>query len=162
MTGTRFVAEVASSQRSGVTAGMEQSWWTDSSFYFGTDIHAPRLGTEEGRGLQHFEWVLPSCCCNGWIFGWVNTYGKMEAGAEASPQQHPRRKPVLHCLEDQKRVSAWLIHSKGESSPSSLCCVVWDDIKAVWAQWGPVEDRWMHGIFCCLIWKQGRLLLCEL
>ncbi|KAM7424599.1 hypothetical protein PAMA_000787 [Pampus argenteus] len=29
----------------------------------------------------------------------------MEGGAEASPQQHPRRKPVLHGLEDQKRIS---------------------------------------------------------
>ncbi|KAG7482943.1 hypothetical protein JOB18_034873 [Solea senegalensis] len=28
----------------------------------------------------------------------------MEAGAEASPQQHSRRKPVLHGLEDQKKL----------------------------------------------------------
>ncbi|KAK6294794.1 hypothetical protein J4Q44_G00356240 [Coregonus suidteri] len=27
----------------------------------------------------------------------------MESGAEASPQQHQRRKPVMHGLEDQKR-----------------------------------------------------------
>lgn len=29
----------------------------------------------------------------------------MEAGAEGSPHQHQRRKPALHGLEDQKRVS---------------------------------------------------------
>lgn len=40
-----------------------------------------------------------------WIFFCGRPYGKMEAGAEASPQEHPRRKPVLHGLEDQKRVS---------------------------------------------------------
>lgn len=34
-------------------------------------------------------------------------YGKMESGAEASPQHLPRRKAVLHSLEDQKRVSSW-------------------------------------------------------
>lgn len=34
------------------------------------------------------------------------TDGKMEAGAEASPQHLPRRKAVLHSLEDQKRVSS--------------------------------------------------------
>lgn len=107
MTETRRVAEVASSQRSGVIFFMKQSWWTGRFSYFGIDIHAPRLGNQAGRELKYFEQVLP--CCNGWIFScrraWALTYGKMEAGAEASPQQHPRRKPVLHCLEDQKRVS---------------------------------------------------------
>lgn len=34
------------------------------------------------------------------------TYGKMESGAEASPQHLTRRKAVLHSLEDQKRVSS--------------------------------------------------------
>lgn len=34
------------------------------------------------------------------------TSGRMESGAEASPQHLPRRKAVLHSLEDQKRVSS--------------------------------------------------------
>ncbi|KAF3686744.1 hypothetical protein EXN66_Car002416 [Channa argus] len=33
----------------------------------------------------------------------------MEAGADASPQQHPRRKPVVHGLEDQKKCSFSLL-----------------------------------------------------
>lgn len=93
MTETRRATEVASSQRLGVIFFMEQSWWTDCFSYFGTDNALRR-------------------CCPVVTAGYLSagepesslTYGKM-AGAEASPQQHPRRKPVLHCLEDQKRVS---------------------------------------------------------
>nr|XP_020467982.1 neuron navigator 2 [Monopterus albus] len=45
----------------------------------------------------------------------------MEAGAEASPQQHPRRKPVLHGLEDQKRIyTDWANHYLAKSGHKRL------------------------------------------
>ncbi|XP_034535737.1 neuron navigator 2 [Notolabrus celidotus] len=45
----------------------------------------------------------------------------MEAGAEASPQQHSRRKTVLHCLEDQKRIyTDWANHYLAKSGHKRL------------------------------------------
>lgn len=45
----------------------------------------------------------------GYLFGTVDTKGhhmkKMESGAEAPQPQQQRRKPVMHGLEDQKKVS---------------------------------------------------------
>lgn len=81
--------------------------------FFGIDIHAPQLGTKWEGDLNTLSRCFPPfpkrpVARAGYLAvgrAWVLTYGKMEAGAEASPQQHPRRKPVLHGLEDQKRVS---------------------------------------------------------
>ncbi|XP_029316072.1 neuron navigator 2 isoform X1 [Cottoperca gobio] len=45
----------------------------------------------------------------------------MDAGAEASPQQHPRRKPVQHGLEDQKRIyTDWANHYLAKSGNKRL------------------------------------------
>nr|XP_019954992.1 PREDICTED: neuron navigator 2-like [Paralichthys olivaceus] len=45
----------------------------------------------------------------------------MEAGAEASPQQHQRRKAVLHGLEDQKRIyTDWANHYLAKSGHKRL------------------------------------------
>lgn len=73
-----------------------------------TYIHAPRLGTKREGGVNTLSRCRPAV-----VPGYQRvrqlkcplTYGKMESGAEASPQHLPRRKAVLHSLEDQKRVS---------------------------------------------------------
>ncbi|XP_041847940.1 neuron navigator 2 isoform X2 [Melanotaenia boesemani] len=45
----------------------------------------------------------------------------MEAGAEASPHQHQRRKPMLHGLEDQKRIyTDWANHYLAKSGHKRL------------------------------------------
>lgn len=75
---------------------------------FFTYIHAPRLGTKREGGVNTLSRRRPVV-----VPGYQRvrqlkcplTYGKMESGAEASPQHLPRRKAVLHSLEDQKRVS---------------------------------------------------------
>lgn len=85
-----------------------------------TYIHAPRLGTKREGGVNTLSRCRPVV-----VPGYQRvrqlrcplTYGKMESGAEASPQHLPRRKAVLHSLEDQKRVSYQLI-LLGRDQPS--------------------------------------------
>lgn len=110
MTETRRVAQAGSSHRLGVTFSKKQSWWTDSFFLFYL-----KKNLAGGLKLMHHNrepsgkgtWTLQLLSRRGEPEHSL-TYGKMEAGAEASPQQHPRRKPVQHGLEDQKRVSEWV------------------------------------------------------
>lgn len=73
-----------------------------------TYIHAPRLGTKREGGVNIFSRCRPVVVPGYQLIGQLKcplTYGKMEPGAEASPQHLSRRKAVLHSLEDQKRVS---------------------------------------------------------
>lgn len=132
MTATRCVAEVGSSQKLGVIFFMKQSWWTKSFSYFCIDIHAPHLGTKWEGDIKTLSGYFPSfpkrpVVKPGYLavgeLEYTLTYGKMEAGAETSPQQQPRRKPVLHCLEDQKRVSKWMILFIYQILLYAQCCV---------------------------------------